>query len=129
MRSIALAFTLALGLAGATHAQPAPRCTHDTLAIQGQSVAATYCVTSGGHATAGQELRVAVTETFTSPRGKISQPATLLFIRGEANSRVIEDLSLERLGANGTLHLTLALRDGLVRIESAMLTPGAVTIK
>ncbi len=129
MRSIALATTLALSLAGAAHAQPAPRCTHETLAVQGQSVVATYCVTSAGHPIAGQELRVAVTETFRSPHGQISQPATLAFIGGEANSRVLEDLPLERLGASGTLHLTLTLHAGFVRIESAMLTPGAITIK
>lgn len=129
MRRTALAITLTLSLAGAAHAQPALRCTHDTLSIQGQAVAATYCVTSPGRAAPGQEFRVGVTETFIASRREISQPVSLAFIAGEANSRVIEDLPLERLRLTGTLHLTLGLRGGLVRIESAILTPGAITIR
>lgn len=129
MRRSLFAIILALGLSGSAGAQPASHCTHDTLAIRGESVAASYCVTSSTRAPAGHELRVGVTETYTAPRGTIAQPVILTFIAGEATSRVIEDLPLEPLGMTGTLHLTLGLRGGLVRIESAILTPGAITIK
>jgi len=129
MRRTLFAMIVALSLAGSALAQPASRCTHDTLAIRGESLAVTYCVTSVAHASAGDELRVGVLETYSAPHGTISQPVTLAFIAGEATSRVIEDLPLERLGMTGTLHLTLGLRGGLVRIESAILTPGAITIK
>ena len=129
MRRTFFALTLALGLTGAAGAQPASRCTHDTLVIGGQPVKAAYCVISSAHAPAGHELRLNVMETYAAPHGTISGPVTLAFIAGEATSRVIEDLPLEPLGIRGTLHLTLGLRGGLVGIESAILTPGAVTIK
>ncbi len=42
---------------------------------------------------------------------------------------MIQDVPLERVGLQGMLHLTLLLRGGTLRIDSAMLTPGALTIK
>jgi hypothetical protein len=54
---------------------------------------------------------------------------TLQFISGEEASRVIQDVPLDKVGLQGTLHLTLVLRGGAVRVDSAMLTPGAITIK
>jgi hypothetical protein len=74
-------------------------------------------------------MPVKVSETYSTPRGSFTQDATLRFIAGEEASRVIEDVALERLGLEGTLHLTLILRGAQVRIDSAMLTPGAITIK
>lgn len=129
MRRTLLAITVALGLAGTAWAQPASHCTRDTLFIRGEPVTATLCVTSSSRAAGGSELRVGLTETYSAPRGTLSQPVALTFIAGEATSRVIEDLPLERLGMTGTLHLTLGLRGGLVRIENAILTPGAITVK
>jgi hypothetical protein len=70
-----------------------------------------------------------VAETFSTARGSFTQEVTLRFIAGEEASRVIEDVGLERLGLQGTLHMTLLLRSGAVHVESAMLTPGAITIK
>ncbi len=124
-----LAAALALCLQGSAPAQPANRCTRETLSVRGTAVSAAYCVTSTEAASAGHELPVRVAETYSTPRTSFSQEATLRFIAGEEASRVIEDLSLDRLGLEGTLHLTLVLRGGLVHIDSAMLTPGAVTIK
>jgi len=129
MRRTLLAVFLMLGAAATVHAQPEGRCTSDTLTIRGQAVSATYCIAVTGRAPAGQELPITVNERYRSPRGSFTQTATLAFISGEATSRVIEDLALDRLGMEGTMHLTLVLRGGLVRIESAILTPGAVTIK
>lgn len=124
-----LAAALALCLGGYASAQPANRCTHETLFVSGTPLTAGYCVLSTGAASAGHELPVRVTETYSTPRTSFTQQATLRFISGEDASRVIEDLGLGRLGLDGTLHLTLVLRSGTVRIDSAMLTPGAVTIK
>jgi hypothetical protein len=42
---------------------------------------------------------------------------------------VLESLDLSKLGLSGTLHLTLAYVQGLVHVEGALLTPGAITIK
>ncbi len=51
------------------------------------------------------------------------------FIAGDGPSRVLENVELAQLGLQGTLHLTLVYAGGAVHIESALLTPGAVTIK
>ena len=51
------------------------------------------------------------------------------FVTGEGTTRVLENVDLAGVGLGGTLHLTLAYVDGLVHIENAMLTPGAITIK
>lgn len=128
----AAALALSLGaavLAPSAQAQPAGRCTRETLSVHGTPLTVSYCVTQMGQSTPGRDLPVRLSETYSTPRGSYTQEATLRFIAGEESSRVIEDLPLERVGLQGTLHLTLLLRGGVVRVDSAMLTPGAVTIK
>jgi hypothetical protein len=124
-----MATALALSLGGTASAQPGGRCTHETLSVRGTPVTAAYCVTGMGAAKPGRDLPVQVSETYATPHGSFSQEATLRFIAGEPASRVIEDVALDRLGMQGTLHLTLVLEGGVIRIDSAMLTPGAITIK
>lgn len=124
-----VSIVLALLAGGAATAQPASRCTHERLAVRGQALQATYCSGSSAGAQPGHELLLPVAETFSTARGSFTQNVTLAFISGEDSSRVIEDVALDRAGLSGTLHLTLVLRAGLVYIESAMLTPGAITIK
>lgn len=128
-RNTILATALALSLGSAASAQPAERCTRETLSVRGTPVTAAYCVSAVGPATAGRDLPVRVSETYSTAHATFSQDAVLRFIAGEEASRVIEDVGLERLGLEGTLHLTLLLHSGQVRIEGAMLTPGAITIK
>jgi hypothetical protein len=124
-----MATALAISLGSPASAQPAGRCTHETLMVRGTPVTAAYCVGEIGAAAPGRDLPVRVAETFSTPRASFSQEATLRFIAGEEASRVIEDVALERLGIEGTLHLTLLLRGQAVHVDGAMLTPGAITIK
>jgi hypothetical protein len=128
-RRTVLATALAFSLGSAATAQGADRCTRETLTVRGTPVTASYCVREVGPATAGRDLPVKVSESYATPHGSFTQDAVLRFIAGEEASRVIEDVALERLGLKGTLHLTLVLRGSQVRIDSAMLTPGAITIK
>lgn len=128
-RQTLLVTALALSLGGSASAQSGGRCTRETLNVHGTPLTAAYCVTSVGAARAGRELPVSVTETYSTPKGAFSHGAVLQFIAGEEASRVIEDVALQRFGMAGMLHLTLLYRGGAVRIESAMLTPGAITIK
>jgi len=123
-----LVLALALSATGTAGAQ-AGRCTRETLAVKGLPVTVSYCVSAEASAASGHDLPVAVTESYSTSRGSFSQQNTLQFIAGESVSRVIEDIALAKLGLEGTLHLTLVYRGGLVRIESALLTPGAITIK
>jgi hypothetical protein len=123
-----LAGALALTVGGHASAQPSSRCSREVLPVRGTPVTAGYCVADVGTG-ANHELPVRVTESYSSPHGAFAQEATLRFIAGESSSRVIEDVDLARLGLTGTLHLTLVFHGGLVRVESALLTPGAVTVK
>jgi hypothetical protein len=124
-----MATALVLSLGSTASAQSAGRCTRETLMVRGTPVTAAYCVTQMGTARPGRDLPVQVSETYSTPHGSFTQQATLRFISGEQASRVIEDVALERLGLEGTLHLSLVLQGGAVRVDSAMLTPGAITIK
>jgi hypothetical protein len=124
-----MATALALSLGGSASAQPSGRCTHETLSVRGTPVTVAYCVNAVGVAASGRDLPVRVLETYSTSHASFSQEATLRFIAGEEASRVIEDVALERLGLEGTLHLTLLLHSGLVHVDGAMLTPGAITIK
>jgi hypothetical protein len=124
-----MAMALVVSLGAWASAQPAGHCTRETLMVRGTPVTAAYCVAEMGKADTGRDLPVRVAETFSTPRTSYTQEATFRFIAGEEASRVIEDVALDRLGMEGTLHLTLLLHGGSVHIESAMLTPGAVTIK
>lgn len=128
LRAVLLPAIVATAIFAVASAQPAGKCTHETLSVKSTPVTIGYCVTAQGNE-AGPDLPVTVQATYSSPHGSFSQPATLRFVKGVDSSRVIEDVSLDRLGIEGTLHLTLVLRGGVVRIETAMLTPGAITIK
>lgn len=123
------ALAAALVLASTSSAYAQGGCTHETLSVRGTPVSAAYCIISVGRAVQGHELPVQVSQTYRAPRGSESLRKTLLFIAGEPSSRVIEDVPLRSLGLTGTLHVTLLFEGGLVRIDSAMLTPGAITIK
>ncbi|HEY2475524.1 MAG TPA: hypothetical protein VGI19_12095 [Candidatus Cybelea sp.] len=107
----------------------APACTSETLTVTGTPVTLSYCVTGPARTTASHELIVLVSATFSAPGGSIRRTDELHFLAEEATSRVLESLDLTRLGLTGTLHLTLAYIRGAVRVEGALLTPGAITIK
>ena len=123
-----LTLALVLSVSAVAGAQSS-RCTRETLPVRGTTLTAGYCVTAEASAPAGHDLAVHVSESYATPRSSFTQLSTLQFIAGESSSRVIEDVALAKLGLEGTLHLTLVYRGGLVRVESAVLTPGPITIK
>ncbi len=95
--------------------------------MRGAAVTITYCPSAP--VGDGPEVTVPVTEAYTSSGGSFSRSAKLRFVTGEGPSRVLENVDLDRLGLTGTLHLTLVYAGGEVRVENAMLTPGAIIIK
>ena len=121
---------LSLALAAVPLAAPAQagNCTKETLPVHGTPVTVSYCV-SGSQRAPGSELLVSVAATYSAPGGSFSENPVLHFITGEGPSRVIENVDLAKVGSSGTLHLTLTYKGNQVSIESALLTPGAVTIK
>ena len=107
----------------------APPCTQETLSVQGTPLVVGYCINGTPRQTGGQELLVPVAATYIGRGATLRLPEELHFLSGEGVSRVIENLDLTKVGLTGTLHLTLAYSHGLVRVEGALLTPGAITIK
>ena len=102
-------------------------CSRETLAVRGTPVTISYCPSApSGN---GPEVTVPVSATYASPSSSFSRSSSLRFIGGEGPSRVLENVDLGQLGLTGTLHLTLVYSAGEVRIENAMLTPGAIIIK
>lgn len=112
--------------------QPAPaaeQCTQESLTVEGHAVSIGYCISGPLRSNGADEILVPVTATYAASGTALRLPIQLHFIAGENVSRVLESLDLTKLGLTGTLHLTLAFAHGLVRVEGALLTPGAITIK
>lgn len=97
--------------------------------MRGTPVTIGYCVNAAPHADGSDETVVPVVASYGAPGGSFTRTRDLHFVAGEGVSRVIESLNLAPLGLAGTLHLTLAYTRGLVHVEGALLTPGAITIK
>jgi hypothetical protein len=125
-RGVVVALAM-LAIPVATSAQL--RCSQETLTVRGAPVTVSYCVGGSIRSTDATELIVPVAATYSAPGGTVRRSVNLRFVAGERTSRIIENLDLRQLGLAGTLHLTLAYAGGLVRVEEAMLTPGAITIK
>lgn len=129
---IAWRFFLGLSLVAALHpavAAAAPACTQETLNVRGTPVTIGYCVDGAARSAGGDEIIVPTAASYRAPGHAFSLSRQLHFVAGEGVSRVIESLDLTRLGLSGTLHLTLAFSSGLIHVEGALLTPGAITIK
>lgn len=110
-------------------AAAAPACTQETLNVRGTPVTIGYCISGPARSVGGDEIVVPTVASYGAPGGSFSRTSQLHFVAGEGVSRVIENLDLGRVGLTGTLHLTLAYSGGLVHVDGALLTPGAITIK
>lgn len=126
---VLLCAVLTLAPSSLCFAAPAPNCTHETLNVKNTPVRITYCAPPARADPSGRTVVLALRETFSSSKGAFSQTSNLEFLAGDEPTRVIEDVALDRVGIEGTLHLTLVLRRGTVAIEGAILTPGAITLK
>jgi hypothetical protein len=129
LRPIAAIAAAALCLLPLAASAQARRCTQETLAVRGTPVTIGYCIDGVVKATSGGEIAVPVQASYSAPGGSFQEILTLRFLSGEGLSRVIRNLDLAHVGSTGILHLTLAYGGSSVSIESATLTPGAITIK
>ena len=106
------------------------RCSQETLSVRGTPVTIGYCIAAAPKTGAGEEILIPVQASYAAPGGSFGRAEDLRFIAGEGSSRVVENLRLGPLGLGAqTLHLTLVYSGGVVRIEGALLTPGAITVK
>ena len=119
---------LVLVAAAPLAARAQDRCTHETLTVRGTPVTISYCVEGAAPAAPGENA-LTVASTYEGEGRSIQRSTTMKFVAGEGPSRVLESVDLADLGLTGTLHLTLVYAGGVVRIESALLTPGAIIVK
>jgi hypothetical protein len=106
-------------------------CSRDTLAVDGTPVEVTLCAPPAPQSRKGgtKQVTVSVSETFAAGGASFSRSVPLDFLDGAETSRTIDDAPLNKLGIKKSLHLTIAYHPGSVRLEHAMLVPGAVTLK
>jgi hypothetical protein len=129
MLTRAVLFFVLVAFVGAHRASAATGCTQQTLSVRGTPVSIGYCVTGAPRATGAAEIIVPVVATYSAPGGSVRRSIDLHFLADEGVSRVLESVDLQPVGLTGTLHLTLAYSRGVVQVEGALLTPGAITIK
>ncbi len=127
MKYATLALLLLLIASPSAASGQAP-CSHETLSVLGTPVAVGYCVEASKPAGAG-EVALIVAASYAGGGHTIARTTTMRFLTAEGPSRLLESIDLAPLGITGTLHLTLVYAGGLVRVESALLTPGAVIVK
>jgi hypothetical protein len=125
----ALSICIVVAASSLPVAAGAAPCTQEKLTVEGRPVTIGYCVSGPLRSTGTAEVIVPVTATYSAPGGSFQRMLELRFMDGEGVSRVLESLDLSALGLSGTLHITLAYSHGLVQLEGALLTPGAITIK
>ncbi|TAM90371.1 hypothetical protein EPN42_05930 [bacterium] len=130
MRRFAAACSGALWLGLLATALAAPVCRVQTLSIQGQSVKATFCVTSVGHerSGAGEVARISLSENLVGSGGSLDRTVTKDVLLAGGSGRLSDDLPLQGLGIDRMLHVSFVYGNGGVVPESALLIPGAVPV-
>jgi hypothetical protein len=122
-RSLAGTTLAILASGSAALAAGTDRCTQAGLSIDGQPIAATFCVP------AARASRVSVTETFSRGAQTFSRTLDIDVVDGADVSRAVDDIPLDAFGSAKRLHVTLAYRNGEATLEHALLLPGAVVLK
>jgi hypothetical protein len=126
--AVLLAFLLAAAPAAA---EQRDACAHDLLHVDGTPVDVLLCASNpaGARKGEGSPVEISVVETLTANGASFSRTVALEFLEGPATSRTIDDVPLERVGIPKALHLTIGYRPGVLRLEHAMLVPGAISLK
>ena len=110
-------------------------CSTDVFAIDGNAVNVELCSTRAPLAAAhGKAVPAqggdAVRETITvKGRPPLVREVRYQSATGDATARSLDDIPLAALGIGKTMHVTLAVHDGNVRLEHALLVPGATPLK
>lgn len=131
MRISILGPTLAAALlASGAAAYAAPSgCSEDTFLVKGTQLSVELCAPSAS-ARAASKGPISIAETITAKgQPPLARKVPLDGALGDETSHTIDDAPLQSLGIAGTLHMTLAYKSGAVRLEHALLVPGAIALK
>jgi hypothetical protein len=118
-------------LVSAAPSPPPSVCSNDVFTINDRPVSVVLCVpvTDPKRSADGKRLVVTVSETVSSRGATFDRDVALDFLAGTDLSRTLDDVPLDKLGIAGTLHLTIGYRPGTIRLEHALLIPGAKALK
>ena len=124
---IALGFAAAASVLAAAPASAAAGCSSDAFTVSGSPLSVEICAPPGRPI---GKAPVLATETLTT-RGQppLVRKVALDVISATDASHTIDDAPLQSLGIAGTLHMTIGYKAGNVRLEHALLVPGAVALK
>jgi hypothetical protein len=119
---------LAAALLGAAQGSPVSYgCSSDTFTVDGTALGVGICARPQA-APAGSPL--VFTETLTvKGQPPLVRDLKVDTVAGEPSPHVIDDVPLAKLGIAKTLHIALSYRAGAVRLEHALLVPGAISLK
>jgi hypothetical protein len=122
---------LATTLVSAAPSPPPSVCSNDVFTIDDRPVSVALCVpvSDPKRSADGKRYLVTVSEAVSSRGASFDREITLDFLAGADVSRTLDDVPLDKLGIAGTLHLTIGYRPGSVRLEHALLIPGAKALK
>ncbi len=131
LASLLLAVPLVLTAWWAAPAGAGQACSSDSFTIDGAPVRVQICAPPGAPRTAppGRPSPVGLTETLVSRNVTFSREVALDYFAGADYSRAIDDAPLQRFGIAKTLHMTIGYKPGSVRLEHALLVPGAIALK
>ena len=120
--SAACALAAVLSIAPAYEASAASACSNDAFSIDGKALSIQICDADGRGAEGTLEETLSVL-------GRTPLVHAVTYRRVEGTSRTIDDVALGPLGIAKTLHVTMAVRGGNVRLEHALLIPGAIPLR
>ncbi len=124
LRAVAFA---ALSVASVSAARAAGPCSNDSFAVDGSQLRVEVCdrAAAAPHGTGGT-----LVETLSvKDRPPVVHAVPYDRLPNETTTRTIDDVPLQALGIARTLHLTVAIRDRSVRLEHALLVPGAIDLR
>ena len=124
---IAFAIAVATGMLAVAPASAAPGCSNDAFRVLGSALSVEIC-TPAAHPVG--KAPVFATETLMA-RGQapLVRKVPLDVVNPDEASHTIDDAPLQSLGIAGTLHMTIGYKAGAVRLEHALLVPGAIALK
>jgi len=123
------ALTLALWALAPHGVVAAPACSSDAFAIKTASLLVELCAPSAAEHASGHGP-LTITESLTvKGQPPLARKVALDAALGGETSRTIDDAPLQGLGIAGTLHMTISYKNGAVRLEHALLVPGAIALK
>ena len=124
---IALAVALAAFATSAAPAFAAAGCSNDAFTVSGSALTVEICTPATRPI--GKSPVLAIATLTARGQATLVRRVSLDVISPNEASHTIDDAPLQSLGIAGTLHMTIGYKAGAVRLEHALLVPGAIALK